>query len=346
MKYLVFFSALLCAILSLKAQTNVNENEFQANYRTYREYPDSIRIEFPSEGAFIIIKEKNIINNDSVFSQLPQLLNALLSDLEKGIADTAIPYKVLVTYLPNGDRKMLITEQKTNTNTEIVSRNNQIIQLVPTGWEMEIKKDRGNIYIYAPSFSNMKALTEQNFSLIQENMNKELATELNRNSLSSRFVVQNNNLLTNDHHRTGVQDILSLNIGAGFGFTGDRFHPFTKGMLTISLRDRSNMYRHRIEVSATTSFYTFKTTEGNLYSKASNFIDLSYNFNTEKGNKKSSWIGLGGGLLTTKKANFFTGKTARFFINKSIGNFNITPQLYLTNDYKDRLVGLGVSYSF
>lgn len=345
MKHLIFFLALLCATITLQAQNTSQNDEFQAKYRTYRAYPDSIRIEFPNEGAFLIVKEKNIQKNDSIFTRLPQLLSDLLLDLEKGIADTNAPHQIVVSHLPNGDRKMLVTEQKNNT-TEILSRNNQVVQLLPTGWEMIITLAHTNIYIYAPSFSNLKALAAQNFSLIQENMNKELATDLNRNSLTSRFVVQNNTILSENHERTGVHDILSLNIGAGFGFTGDKFHPFTKGTLAISLRDRSNMYKHKIEISATTSFYTFKNSEGNLYSKASNFIDLSHNFNTATGNNKASWIGLGAGILTTKKNNFFTGKTARFFINKSIGNFDITPQLYLTNDYKDRLVGLGVSYSF
>jgi hypothetical protein len=345
MKHLVFISALLCALLPLKAQNEFNENEFQAKYRAYREYPDSIRIEFPSVGAFVVINEKNIQKNDSIFTRLPQLLNDLVADLEKGLADTSIPHHIKVTYLPNRDRKMMATEKHTNS-TEILSRNNQVIQLLPNGWEMEITLSRGNIYIYAPNFESLKALSSQNFSLIQENMNKELSTDLYRNSLTSRLVVRDNVLQSHKHERTGVQDILSFNIGAGFGFTADKYHPFTKGTLTISLRDRSNIYRHMIEVSATTSFYTFKNSDGNLYSKASNFIDLSYNFNTASGNKKASWFGFGAGILTTKRQNFFTEKTARFFLNKSIGNFEFSPQLYLTNDYKDRLMGLGVSYSF
>lgn len=345
MKHLLFFSALFCALLPLNAQNDFNENEFQAKYRTYREYPDSIRIEFPTEGAFVVINEKNIQKNDSIFARFPQFLNNILTDIEKGIADTETPHHIKVSYLPNGDRKMLVTEKKANT-TEILSRDNQVIQLLPSGWEMEISLNRSNIYIYAPSFDKLKALAKQNFSVIQENMDKELATDLHRNSLTSRLVVKDNALLSHKHERTGVQDILAFNIGAGFGFTGDKFHPFTKGAIAISLRDRSNIYRHMIELSATTSFYTFKTSEGNLKSKASNFIDLSYNINTARGNKKASWFGLGAGILSTKKQNFFTGKTARFFITKTIGNFEFSQQLYLSNGYKDRLVGMGISYTF
>jgi hypothetical protein len=345
MKHLVFISALLCALLSLKAQNNVQTTESHAKYRTYREYPDSIRIEFPNDGAFLVLNEKNIQKNDSIFTRLPQLLDHLVTDLEKGLADTSIPHHIKVTYLPNGDRKMIATEKNSNS-TEILSRNNQVIQLLPNGWEMEITLYNSKVYIYAPSFDKLKALAKQNFSLVQENMNTELATDLHRNSLTSRLVIQNNTLQSHKHERTGVQDILSINFGAGFGFTGDKYNPFTKGTIAISLRDRSNMYRHKIELSATTSFYTFQKNNGNLYSKASNFIDLSYNINTSPGNRKASWLGFGAGILSTKKQNFFTGKTARFFINKSIGKFNFSPQLYLTNDYKDRLMGLGVSYSF
>jgi len=342
-KHLVMLSLFIIGLSSKSIAQEIITDDTQYSYRTY---PDSICVEFPEQKALLVFRMKNIKNNDSIFVQFPKYLEQLLTEIDKGIADEVILYKVAVKNVNTNYRDITITEQKDAT-TKIISHENQVIQLRPPGWEIEVVNKQASIYIYAPTFQDLVAITKQNFTAIQDSItNEKIAHRLNRHGLISRLVVQDNKVVSESHKHRPVQDYISLNLSAGFGFVNDKFYPYFDGIFSIVIPDRTNVNRHKIDLMGTSMFFATKHTDGTIKSKTSPFISIAYNLNLNTRSSKSSWFGIGAGLSDKKQDGIFTGRTARFFLNKSIGSFTFRPQIYFTNNFKDQFRGLEVSFSF
>jgi hypothetical protein len=95
-------------------------------------------------------------------------------------------------------------------------------------------------------------------------------------------------------------------------------------------------------------YFAQSKTEGGYSSNVNSFLSVAYSENHSKKSARPMWIGIGAGLLVRQSGNYFTGKTARFFLTTDIGSpkLNLVPEFYLTDDFKKFQFGLKLSYSF
>jgi hypothetical protein len=359
MKNFVLLMLCITESLMLNAQINVRpEKNKIANY-IYRNpngvheinlFPDSVRIEFPDHQAVIVLQVKSFNETISTITNLPVTLKYLSDQLKQSVVpngNTTTSYRADVVYKP-GDIKEIIIQERQQARTQLLVQKEKIVQLLPPGWEVFIQSKEMKGYVYVQNLQALERLSTQDFSAVLTKLTDFKTIITNRRPIKARFIIRQGLLEYDDIKFEEPYDQISLSASGGIGVLQNKVYPELTATLGLTFADHFNRKNHRFELAYSSMYFAEKNLEGGYNNTISSFLTLSYSKNFEGQNKRAAWVGIGGGLLVHETANYFNGKTAKFFLISDLGTnkLEIIPEFYLTDDFKKFQFGLKLHYRF
>lgn len=306
-----------------------------------REFPDSIRWEFPDLHAIVVWNIRDVDRDTINFSRFQTIIGSWAEIMEAAVADTSVPHVNNITYTYIGEAKMDIKPNTAGTKVSTLSL--KTMELLPTGWEIKAVGPHERIYIYAQSLAELKMLAKQDYSYALQKIKSGDGSNLR--AVTAKLVMQDGEVKRQEIYRSTAMDYLSLMPSAGFGYANGNFYPELGARMTLNFSNYMNVFKHRIDVSNTFMFFAGKNADGSFKTNINSFINLSYNYNLADSNDDPSWIGFGAGYSLKESGGIFQKNTVKLFVNKSFGSFTVSPELYIGHG-KNVGAGFKVAFSF
>ena len=313
--------------------------------------PDSIRLEFPELESLITFELRQYDQDKELIRDLPAQLRQLLNHLESSLTDTdkRRPHNVDVGFKgTDGDSGYSISVREPDqAATNITVSNNSIVELLPPGWTIAVVHKHARIHIYSPTITQLSELSQVGLDQVIGHIDKDPESHRQKRfGLITRLIVVGGEVQTAKSSHRLPGDMLGLHAGAGVGLLRDRFYPEFNMTTSLYLANRYRQNFQRISAHYELKLFTDRSTEGAYLSQPASFISLSYalNFSPER----PRWTGIGAGFLVHNRSELFKGKTLKLFLETDIGSskLNLIPELYLTDDYKEAIMGIKLNYKF
>lgn len=341
MKLISGITLLLCVFsISLRAQPKT--------------LPDSIRVEMPEHHAIVTFELRQYLENKKVIQTFPKQLEKLLNHINKSItaSDKQQPHSIEVIFQEqeekNDAEKYTISIHEIHeTETKVTVNGNEMVELLPPGWELHIKMKVAEITVYAPDLEKLTALVQLNLEPVIAHLDTDPEVQQQKRfGIISRIIFKEGKVQTAQTSHRESADMLGLHAGAGVGLVRDKFYPEFNFTTSFYFANRYKEDHQRISAHYELKLFTGRSPEGEYRSQPASFVSVSYALNFRK--DRPRWTGLGVGYLVNNRSDLFTGKTMKIFLESDIGSpkLNIIPELYLTNDFKQALFGLKLNYKF
>lgn len=316
--------------------------------------PDSIRVEMPKHHAIVTFELRQYVENKNVIQAFPNQLGNLLNHLNKSLtaSNKQQTHRIEVIFQEEegkseSDKFIINIHEMHETETKVTVNGNEILELLPPGWELSIKMKIAEITVYAPDMEQLAALAQLNLEpvIAYLDTNPEVQRQ-KRFGIISRVIFNEGKVQTAQTSHRESADMLGLHAGAGVGLVRDRFYPEFNFTTSFYLANRHKENHQRISAHYELKLFTGRSPEGEYRSQPASFLSVSYALNFRA--DRPRWTGLGVGFLVNNRSDLFTGKTMKLFLESDIGSpkLNIIPELYLTNDFKQALFGLKLNYKF
>jgi hypothetical protein len=314
--------------------------------------PDSIRIESPDAQGLIVFKLRDYHRDKELIRSFPSRLTTLLDHIRKSTTESgwSTPHRVTITYADgknNADTYEMRIEQQKTPATHVSIKQNAVVELLPPGWELDIKGKHFEIYVYAPDLEQLTKVADTSLDPVITQLDSDPATtNQTRMGFISRNILSNGTVTPTKITHRQVGDMLELSAGAGVGLLQERFYPEVNLITALHLSNRFISQSQRILFSYELKLFSRRNTEGEFQYTPSSFINASWGLNFSKGRPR--WTSIGFGYMIHNKADHFTGKTMKIFVESDIGSskLNLIPELYLTDDFKRSLFGVKLQYKF
>ena len=356
----LFFAAVLCVnCFALFAQNPwqpennqswqeaMEENKFYIHVDEEHPRPDSVRIEFPELQSFVVFGLRNAPKELHFIKFFPEELKIILKEVAKGVSDPTLPHVVKVKIDEYGKHHISITEPR-ELKTTLVTRFGEVRELLPPGWEIdiEIKHQHPIVHVYGPDLARLEALANQSFQTTVDSITNHVkAKPLGRSNLVTSQIIKAGAIVHSDIYERHVNEVIELGLSTGFGYVANNFCPNLSIDMNLRFSDRTNAFSSKVGFNVERMFFAERRLDGSYRSIGNTFVNLFGAINLGD-NKHTRWLGLGTGLMVNQKDGFFKGNTAKFYIQSTVGRFSVSPEYYLTNGYKDGLVGLKIGYTF
>ena len=318
-----------------------------------RQYPDSIRVELPDQGAITIFEFRLYEKDKDIMHIFPARLADIVNHIKKSIPESQLRDNHIVNVSPDQTddekkRSHIIITKKEEDVTRLRVEEATILELLPPGWEITIRNERTLVHVYAPEFAELEAISKMNFEPVLTHLaTEETFVNPARMGVFARVVMQNEKISSagKPGHRLPA-DMLGLHPGAGAGLAGDRFYPEFNFITAVYLANRFSKNRQRIAAGYELKLFSGRTEENVFSVKPSSFVTLSYGINFS--GERPRWTALGFGYMVHNKSDIFSGNTMKIFLESDIGSakLNIVPELYLTDDFKKSVFGIKLNYKF
>lgn len=312
--------------------------------------PDSIRLELPDQHALLTFELRQYDSDKSIIRNFPSQLSGILDHVAKSITavDQTNPHRIEVIYEDGETEKYSIRIHAISSpKTKVTISNNSIVELLPPGWEINIKMKHAEVLLYAPDLDRLKELSGVSMEPVIAQLDKDPALgRQKRFGIISRIIVTEEQVkIVTTSHRL-PNDMVGLHAGAGIGLVRDRFYPEFNFAMSFYLANRYKENHQRISAHYELKLFSGQSPEGDYISQPASFLSVSYALNFR--NDRPRWTGLGIGFLVHNRSEIFKGNTMKLFIETDIGSpkLNIIPELYLTDDFKEAIFGIKLNYKF
>lgn len=310
----------------------------------YRPFPDSIRIEMPDARAVLVMQLKKADRDIALLESFPDSLELWVAQIEKSLPRVTGPRAVTITNGVGGTAITVTESQDKITHVTLVQ--GATSQLLPPGWDIQVKMKKYQATVYAQDFEGLKKITRSSLqpamAKIQEEFKK---TPCYRRRAEVRVILKDEKVAYGQCDCQGPFDFLELNASSGLGYLGNNFYPELNLDVAIKFSRSSGVPKNKLIFSYNNLFFTERNAEGNYQVFPNSFISASFNRNIAS-KDKISWLGFGAGYLITNNGSYFKGNTMKFFISKSVGNVRIIPELYLTDNLKTYVFGMKFNFTF
>jgi hypothetical protein len=353
MKKLLLLAMLALPLVNFAQTVNYHRKDERhfytaADSRVINRFPDSVRIELPDQNILIVLEAKNFNEAIEVLGTLPATAKRLAEAIEK--AHTQEPdckAHVVRQFSDLNDLVNIEITENQNPTTKVISSKDQLIEILPAGWEIYLEESRHKIFIYTDQPAQLNNISASDLSLVAEKLKASRNSSGGRKSLKSRFIVKGGALAHNDVRYYQPLDMLSLSLSASAGVVRNTIFPEINGNVGIYIADRFNKQSHRVELSYNSMYFARQNPEGGYDVNYSPFVGLSYSKNV--GKKDTHWYGIGAAWLLKQGGDydFFKGNTMKvFFITTVTGGLSFVPEFYLTNDLSKMEFGMKMQYRF
>jgi hypothetical protein len=318
-----------------------------------RQYPDSIRVELPGQGAIAIFELRMYAKDKEIVSTFPARLSEICEHVRKSIAESEWSNAHTVTVTADKtDRNekgyQIIITKKMEEVTRLRIKETTVLELLPPGWDLTIRMERSVVHVYAPDFAALEAVARLNFGPLTAYLaTQDDFVNAPRMGVFSRVIMRDEKITpAGATGRRLPADMLGLHAGAGVGLVGDRIYPDVNFITAIYLANRFQDNRQRIAVGYELKLLSGRTEENAFRSTPASFITASYGINFS--DKRSRWTALGVGYMVHNRSDMFTGRTLKISLESDIGSekLNLVPELFLTDDFRKSIFGIKLSYKF
>ena len=318
-----------------------------------RQYPDSIRIELPDQGAIVIFQLRVYAKDKNIISIFPDRLADVVAHVKESITEAQSNEAHTVTVVPDKtdgtDKRSHITVARNNAEvTRLHVEDETMLEVLPPGWEVVMRMERAVVQVYAPDLSGLQAVSQIDFQpLITHLATDDQFANPQRMGVFVRLVMRDGEIVTagKSGHRLPA-DMIGLHAGAGIGLAADRFYPEFNFVTGLYLANRFQSNRQRIAAGYELKLFSGRSAENEFRSSPASFVTLSYGINFQ--GKRPRWTALGLGYMIHNRSDIFTGKTMKIFLESDIGSekLNIVPELYLTDNLRRSIFGIKLHYKF
>ncbi|MDQ2656208.1 MAG: hypothetical protein M3Y60_02220 [Bacteroidota bacterium] len=318
-----------------------------------KQFPDSIRVELPEQGAIVIIELRVYGKDKEIVRNFPSRLSEIAGHVSASIPESqwTNAHKVVVSPDKTDDQKAtskITITKKDDVVTRVRVKGTTVLELLPPGWEVTIHTQRSVVHVYAPDFRALEAIGRLSFEpvLAYLETQDEFVHE-KRMGVFTRVVMEGDKITpAGGPGRRLPADMLGLHAGAALGIVGDRIFPEFNFLTAIYLANQYQENRQRIAAGYELKLFSGRTEDNSFRSTPASFVTLSYGINFRGGRPR--WTAVGAGFLVHNKSDLFTGKTLKLFLESDIGSekLNIVPELYLTDGYKKSIFGIKLNYKF
>lgn len=166
----------------------------------------------------------------------------------------------------------------------------------------------------------------------------------NRSVNSYHFRIANGQIksLKNLDHKYGGMNVISLELGAGAGVVKNQLTTDLSAKFALQF-SKKGFWKNQYYIS-NNLFYLFDNSGKIQYN---NFVNLGYRYNFSNDSKKTNWIGIELGYLTSRNGNFFDKNTFRLGVNWDIGRYmSISPSLYMSDNFNKVYPGIRLGIGF
>jgi hypothetical protein len=318
-----------------------------------KQYPDSIRVEMPDQGAIAIFELRVYEKDKEVIRTFPTRLTNILNHIKRSIPENQLRASHSVTVKltkdhHDKDQSQITIARKKDEVTKVRIEENMVVELLPPGWEVSIVAERSIVHLYAPEFGELEAISRLNFEPVISHLGtQELFAKPARMGVFARVVMQNEKITPAGTPSTRSRpDMLGLHAGAGAGLAGDRFYPEFNFITALYLANRFTRNRQRIAAGYELKVFSGRTEENAFSVMPASFVTLSYGINFRS--DRPRWTALGFGYMVHNRSDIFSGKTLKMYLESDIGSdkLNIVPELFLTDDFKKSVLGIKLNYKF
>jgi hypothetical protein len=352
---------------SLKAQSQI------------RNFPDSIRIEFPDHRAIVTFEMKYFMRDQDVIKKFPETFKTLLVQIRKGLPEPVAdlpPQRVAVrfyqtrdrlilnspgghTYQPAEEKCDITIEEIKPAKTTLTVKANTVTELLPPGWEVFIAAKEYKITLYGENFQSLESLTAERFDDAVKTITDDPSMKkLGRSNIISRIIVKDHAVANNTLGFIFPGDYIGFHPGAGVGVLYGQVYPEVSLKTALYFSDRFGTMRKRLELTYDMRFNAYFY-GAQIFTSTSSFLSLSYARNFRKGNERARWTAVGVSYLlnppsellvniSDPKDHYGLGGTVKLFVETDIGNskLNLVPELYLTDNYSKFQFGMKLAYRF
>ncbi len=318
-----------------------------------KQYPDSVRVEMPDQGAIAIFELRIYEKDKEVIRTFPTRLTEILNHIRKSVSENELRDNHKVTVKLDKDHHDKVQSQITITKTKeevtkVRIEENTVVELLPPGWEVSLVTERSRVHLYAPEFEELEAISRLNFEPVITHLGtQERFAKPARMGVFARVIMQNEKITPAGAPSTRLSaDMLGLHAGAGAGLAGDRFYPEFNFLTAIYLANRFSTNRQRIAAGYELKVFSGRTEENVFNVMPASFVTLSYGINFR--NDRPRWTSIGVGYMVHNRSDIFSGTTLKLYLESDIGSdkLNIVPELFLTDDFKKSVFGIKLNYKF
>lgn len=309
-------------------------------------FPDSIRIEFPDQKALVILEMNNATNDTGTIEHFPDSLQNWLKAVMKSSSNFESPRRVEITVNENGENKMTVYIPG-ESRTYLTVKAKTVNELLPPGWEVIVHAANYKAFVYVQEFDGLQQVANQSFKPAAQQVKDELESNpLGRKSLKSRIILKEGKVQYSEMKRQIAADFITGTASAGLGYLGDKFYPELNLNISLRFGGRYDAYNNKVIFSYNNLFLAERNADGGYTTMINSFISAAWHKNLNYKHEHPQWLGIGAGYLIHKQGDYFKGNTMKLFISKDVGNLSITPELYLTDDFKNSLLGIKFNYTF
>lgn len=314
-------------------------------------FPDSIRVDLPNENSFVIFELQNYKSDYSIINNLNSSLAELMTFIKQSSTDpdfATTPHQATIREKNDGSKEIIVQTTEANS-TKITTREKQLVELLPAGWEIKIYTGNDKAYIYGKDLNSIERIAALDFKVVSDKINEQIPESIGRKAIKAYTLLIGGKIERSKIDLKKSSDLIVSEPSIGFGFISDSFYPLFKPIsFTIVHRDRFGRKNLRIKLDQGYMFLTRKRLDGKTTLNLVDDTSLSLGWNLEKNNSSIRWFDLGIGVLNSNNdQTYFRGNTLRFFLSYDAGNnFSLTPEFYLTDNVTNALGGLRLNYKF
>jgi hypothetical protein len=312
---------------------------------------DSIRLEFPDFESLITFELRQYEKNKELIRNFPAQLSRILNHIQSSLreSDQSKPQQVEVSIDSEDDEEKYVINLHASNDaaTKITVSGNAVVELLPPGWTIDMKMKDATIHVYAPDIQQLSQLSHVDLEPVLAHIDKDPETlRQKRFGLIARLIIADGKVRTAKTSHRLPGDMLGLHAGAGAGLLREKLYPEFNTTVSLYLANRYRENFQRFSAHYELKLFTGRSVEGRYLSQPASFVSLSYAVNFAK--DRPHWTGIGAGFLMHNRSELFKGKTLKLFLESDIGSskLNLIPELYLTDDYKEAILGLKLNYKF
>jgi hypothetical protein len=240
-----------------------------------------------------------------------------------------------VDYVPQ--KKLSI--KPTNKEERIIFEGNKLKRSI---YRNQCHINSGNYYADI-KFNDINCITDtSNLNLISRVLDS--LPEKNRSAYSYHFRIANGQIksLKNLDHKNGDMNVISLEFGAGAGVVKNQLTTDLSAKFALQF-SKKGFWKNQYYIS-NNLFYLFDNSGKIQYN---NFVNLGYRSNFSNDSKKTNWIGIELGYLTSRNGNYFDKNTFRLGVVWDIGRYmSISPSLYTSSNFNKVYPGIRLGIGF
>lgn len=317
-----------------------------------RQYPDSIRVELSSLGAVVDFEMRVYSKDKEMIRLFPARLRQIVDHIKNSIPEPQWRDEHTVMVTPDktddeAESSNITITRMTEDVTRLRVKNDDVLELLPPGWQVTIRTKRTATHVYAPDLAAIEAITKMTFEPVLTHLaTEEKFVHPQRMGVFTRLVMRDGQVVPGGTGHRLPADMLGLHAGAGVGIAGDQFYPEFNGIVALYFANRFHNNRQRIAVGYELKLFSGRSEENTFRSRPASFATLSYGINFS--GTRPRWTALGVGYMIHNRSDMFSENTMKIFLESDIGSekLNIVPELFLTDDFKKSVFGIKLHYKF